>query len=262
METSNLDSYISLLKLSVKPGYSRAHAMFDTAMHSGLQMNRMNKDVLDFTAQEPWRMFRIMAEFVENFEEMTKVGAAVTVFGSARIKYTDPWYAKAEQLGRLLVKNNFAAITGGGPGIMEAVNKGAFEAGGVSVGLNIELPNEQKPNPYVNRLLNFRYFFIRKVCFVKYAAGFVLFPGGFGTLDEFYESITLMQTQRIARFPVVLMGRDHWRGLVAWMEERLGAPSLVSPGDLELFHLTDDPQEAVDFILKANPHRASGAGHP
>jgi uncharacterized protein (TIGR00730 family) len=129
------------------------------------------------------------------------------------------------------------------------VNKGAFEAGGVSVGLNIELPQEQKPNPYMNRLLNFRYFFIRKVCFVKYASGFVMFPGGFGTLDEFFESITLIQTERIVHFPVVLMGRDYWNGLVEWLDERVRAAKLIGPGDLELFHIAEEPQEAVDFIM-------------
>ena len=209
----------------------------------------MNPNVVDFTSQEPWRLFRIMAEFVDSFEEMSKVGPAVSVFGSARISYTDPWYKKAEQLGHLLVKNGFAAISGGGPGIMEAVNKGAFEAGGISVGLNIELPLEQRANPYVNRLLNFRYFFIRKVCFVKYASGFVLFPGGYGTLDEFFESITLIQTERIARFPVALMGREHWSGLIEWMDKRLLSQKLIGHGDLELFHVTDEPEEAVEFII-------------
>ena len=212
-------------------------------------MNPPNHEVIDFTTQEPWRLFRIMAEFVESFELMSKIGPAVSVFGSARTPYTDPWYQKAEQLGGLLVKNGYAAISGGGPGIMEAVNKGAFEAGGTSVGLNIELPHEQKPNPYMNRLLNFRYFFIRKVCFVKYASGFVMFPGGYGTLDEFFESITLIQTERIIHFPVVLMGRAYWSGLVGWMDERLRAAQLISPGDLELFHVTDEPQEAVEFII-------------
>jgi hypothetical protein len=211
--------------------------------------NGPNRDVLDFTKEDPWRIFRIMAEFVDSFEEMSKIGPAVTVFGSARTPYTDLWYKKAEQLGGLLVKNGYAAISGGGPGIMEAVNKGAFEAGGVSVGLNIELPQEQKPNPYMNRLLNFRYFFIRKVCFVKYASGFVMFPGGFGTLDEFFESITLIQTERIVHFPVVLMGRDYWNGLVEWLDERVRAAKLIGPGDLELFHIAEEPQEAVDFIM-------------
>ena len=211
--------------------------------------NRPNQDVIDFTKEDPWRIFRIMAEFVDSFEEMSKIGPAVTVFGSARTPYTDPWYKKAEQLGGLLVKNGYAAISGGGPGIMEAVNKGAFEAGGVSVGLNIELPQEQKPNPYMNRLLNFRYFFIRKVCFVKYASGFVMFPGGFGTLDEFFESVTLIQTERIVHFPVVLMGRDYWSGLIEWMDERVRAANLISPGDLELFHIAEEPLEAVEFIM-------------
>ena len=218
-------------------------------------MNGPNRNVVDFTSEEPWRVFRIMAEFVDSFEEMSKIGPAVSVFGSARVTYTDPWYEKAEQLGRLLVKNGYAAITGGGPGIMEAANKGAFEAGGISVGLNIELPHEQRPNPYMNRLLNFRYFFIRKVCFVKYASGFVMFPGGYGTLDEFFESITLIQTERIARFPVVLMGRTHWAGLIEWMDERLQTTKLIGPGDLELFHAVDEPQEAVDFIVERDRAR-------
>ncbi len=204
--------------------------------------------MLDFTTQEPWRVFRIMAEFVESFEEMSKVGPAVTVFGSARVPYTDPWYEKAHVLGRLLVKKGYAAITGGGPGIMEAVNKGAFEEGGTSVGLNIELPREQRPNPYQNRSLDFRYFFVRKVCFVKYASGFVLFPGGYGTLNEFFESVELIQTERIVRFPVVLMGRAYWGGLIHWMDERLRAAELISPGDLELFQVVDEPEEAVEFI--------------
>jgi uncharacterized protein (TIGR00730 family) len=215
----------------------------------------MNHDVVDFTEQEPWRLFRIMAEFVDSFETMSKIGPAVSVFGSARTPYTDPWYEKAQELGGLLVKNRYAAVSGGGPGIMEAVNKGAFEAGGISVGLNIELPHEQKPNPYVNRLLNFRYFFIRKVCFVKYASGFVLFPGGYGTLDEFFESITLIQTERIQHFPLVLMGRDHWSGLVDWIRKTLLSHKLISPGDVDLFHVTDDPSEAVEFICTRDPLR-------
>ncbi len=215
----------------------------------------MSNDVIDFTTQDPWRLFRIMAEFVESFEAMSKIGPAVTVFGSARTPPTDPWYAKAEELGGLLVKNGYATISGGGPGIMEAVNKGATEAKGISIGLNIELPHEQKPNPYVNRLLNFRYFFIRKVCFVKYASGFVLFPGGYGTLDEFFESITLIQTDRIQHFPLVLMGHEYWDELVDWMRRRLLANKLIGPNDLDLFHVTDDPQSAVEFLLAHDPLR-------
>jgi len=223
-------------------------------------MAPMNHEVIDFTTQEPWRLFRIMAEFVDSFETMSKIGPAVTVFGSARTPYTDPWYEKAQELGGLLVKHHYAAISGGGPGIMEAVNKGAHEAGGISVGLNIELPHEQKANPYVNRLLNFRYFFIRKVCFVKYASGFVLFPGGFGTLDELFESITLMQTQRIQHFPVVLMGHGYWDELIDWMRRTLLDHKLIGAGDLDLLHVTDDAREAVEFICARDPlRRAPGA---
>jgi len=220
-------------------------------------LRAMNGDVLDFTAQEPWRLFRIMAEFVESFEMMSKIGPAVSVFGSARVTPLDPWYGKGEEVGRLLVQNGYAAITGGGPGLMEAVNKGASAAQGISVGLNIELPQEQKPNPYVNRLLSFRYFFIRKVCFVKYASGFILLPGGYGTLDEFFEAITLIQTERIAKFPVVLMGCEHWSGLVKWLGERLRANGLIASEDLDLFHITDDPQEAVRYITAFDPKRGA-----
>jgi uncharacterized protein (TIGR00730 family) len=209
----------------------------------------------DFTAQDPWRIFRIMAEFVDSFEDLSKIGPAVTVFGSARTKPGELWYEKAVETAGLLVRQNYAVITGGGPGIMEAANKGASAAGGVSVGLNIELPHEQKPNPFQNKLLNFRYFFIRKVCFVKYASGFILFPGGFGTLDEFFESITLIQTERITKFPVVLVGKAYWGGLVDWMRAHMEKDGLISPGDLNLFHLTDDPADAVDFIWRHDPVR-------
>jgi uncharacterized protein (TIGR00730 family) len=222
----------------------------------------MNSNVLDFTAQDPWRIFRIMAEFVDSFEEMSSIGPAVTVFGSARTPPGDPWYAKAELLARLLAQRSYAVISGGGPGIMEAVNKGAAEAGGVSVGLNIELPHEQKPNAYMNRSLNFRYFFVRKVCFVKYASGFVLFPGGYGTLDEFTEAITLIQTDRIARFPVVLMGREHWAGLIQWMQAHLQEQQLIGPDDLKLFCVTDDPQEAVEHIVTEDLKRRAARQSP
>lgn len=196
-----------------------------------------------------------MAEFVDSIEEMSKLGPAITVFGSARTPPGDPWYEKAVEMGGWIAKLGYAAITGGGPGIMEAVNKGAAEAGGVSVGLNIELPHEQKPNPYANRPLFFHYFFIRKVCFVKYANGFVLFPGGFGTLDEFSEAITLIQTNRIERFPVVLVGTEYWRGLLDWMKQRMLADKLISPEDLELFHVTDNVREAIEIIVAADLKR-------
>jgi uncharacterized protein (TIGR00730 family) len=213
----------------------------------------LDKTFSDFTTQDPWRIFRIMAEFVDSFESMSKVGPAISIFGSARTAPSDIWYRRATEVGRLLAKRRYAVITGSGPGIMEAANKGAFEAGGKSVGLNIQLPHEQQPNPYVNLPLHFHYFFIRKVCFVKYASGFILFPGGFGTLDEFFESITLIQTRRIDRFPVVLMGHEHWDGLVDWMQARLEAAGMVSPGDLDLFCVTDDPATAVRFVANHHP---------
>jgi uncharacterized protein (TIGR00730 family) len=219
-------------------------------------------DKLDFSTQDPWRIFRIMSEFVDGFEEMNQLGPAVSIFGSARTTTTDPWYEKAYQTAWQLVEHKYAVITGGGGGIMEAANKGAAEAGGVSVGLNIQLPHEQKPNPFANRQLNFHYFFIRKVCFVKYASGFILFPGGFGTLDEMFEALTLIQTERIAPFPVVLMGHEHWDGLVKWMGERLRDRQMVAPTDLKLFCVTDDPKEAVDYIVgyhRAHP-RVAGKG--
>jgi uncharacterized protein (TIGR00730 family) len=217
-------------------------------------------DKLDFTTQDPWRIFRIMAEFVDSFEEMSRLGTAVSIFGSARTSPADPWYEKAYRTAWRLAEHKYAVITGGGPGIMEAANKGATEAGGVSVGLNIQLPNEQKPNPFANRQLNFHYFFIRKVCFVKYASGFVLFPGGFGTLDEMFESLTLIQTERIAPFPVVLMGRDYWGGLLRWMEDRLRAQQMIAGTDLKLFRVTDEPQEAVDYIVGYNRAHPRSAG--
>ena len=201
---------------------------------------------------ESWRVFRIMSEFVESIETMARVGPAVSVFGSARTPNTEDYYRKAVDCGRALVEKDFAVITGGGPGIMEAANKGAFEADGTSIGLNIALPMEQDPNPYQNVELNFRYFFIRKVMFVKYARGFVIFPGGFGTMDEFFESLTLMQTLKIAPFPVVLIGTDFWQGLLTWIQETMDEKyHTISPDDFDLFHLTDDVDEAVTIIHEA-----------
>lgn len=218
-------------------------------------MNTHKQTDMNFTSQDPWRIFRIMAEFVDSFETMNSIGPAVTVFGSARTRPDNIWYQKAVETARLLVAHKYAVITGGGPGIMEAANKGATEAGGVSVGLNIELPHEQKPNLYQNRQLNFRYFFIRKVCFVKYASGFVLFPGGYGTLDELFESLTLIQTERITRFPVMLVGSHYWSSLSDWMRKHLEQGGMISPGDLDLFHVTDDPEEAVKFVWRNDPLR-------
>src|SRR6266850_3666069 len=209
----------------------------------------MNDTKITFIKEDPWRIFRIMAEFVDSFELLSQVGPAVTVFGSARMLPSDPSYQAAVELAKGLAKHKLAIITGGGPGIMEAANKGAYAAKGKSVGLNIELPHEQKGNRYANIPINFHYFFSRKVCFVKYSIAFVFMPGGFGTLDEFFEVLTLVQTQRIPAFPLILFGRKHWRGLIDWMKKNLEQTGFISTGDLDLFKLVDDPQEAVDIIL-------------
>ena len=208
-----------------------------------------NSTKISFIKEDPWRIFRIMAEFVDSFEALSAVGPGVTVFGSARMKPSNPYYQASVDLAKGLAKHNLAIITGGGPGVMEAANKGAGLAKGRSVGLNIELPHEQKGNRFTNIPIHFHYFFSRKVCFVKYSIGFVFMPGGFGTLDEFFEILTLVQTQRIPEFPLILFGKDHWKGLIRWMKERLESSQFISPGDLDLFHLTDNPQEAVDIIL-------------
>ena len=199
-------------------------------------------------ADEAWRIFRIMAEFVDGFEELGNVKNAVTVWGSARVKEGDEWYDKAVEVGKLLVENGYTVITGGGPGIMEAANKGATLAGGNSIGLNIELPHEQKPNPYIKTLISFRYFFTRKVMFVKYAKGFIIFPGGFGTLDEFTEAITLIQTERIHKFPVILFDRNYWSGLIEWMKENQLKRGYISSDDLLIFSTVDEPEEAIQQI--------------
>ncbi len=214
-------------------------------------LRRMNSNTkIAFIKEDPWRVFRIMAEFVDSFEVLSQVGPGVTVFGSSRMLPRDPHYAAAVELAKGLAKNNLAIITGGGPGIMEAANKGAALVKGKSVGLNIELPNEQKGNRYANIPIHFHYFFSRKVCFVKYSLGFVFMPGGFGTLDEFFEILTLVQTQRIPQFPLILFGREFWKGLLAWMRTNMeGKNKFISPGDMDLVTLTDQPQEAIDIIL-------------
>src|SRR6266568_4232376 len=189
---------------------------------------------------DPWRVLRILSEFVEGFDALNEVGPAVTVFGSARSHPNDPYYIAGRKLGAALANRGFAVITGGGPGIMEAVNRGCHEAGGLSVGCNIELPHEQSLNKYVDLGVEFRYFFVRKNMFVKYARGFVIFPGGFGTLDELFESLTLAQTGKIEHFPVVLFGSSYWKGLLSWMKEETLARELVSAEDLNLLSVTDD----------------------
>src|SRR2546427_2816164 len=205
---------------------------------------------LSFIKEDPWRIFRIMAEFVDSFEILSQLGPGVTVFGSARMLPSDPYYQAAVELSKGLAKNNLAIITGGRPGIMEAANKGAALAKGKSVGLNIELPHEQNGNRHANIPMHFHYFFSRKVCFVKYSIGFVFLPGGFGTLDEFFEVLTLVQTERIPRFPLILIGRDFWAGLLRWMDKNMLERGFISPGDEELFTLTDDPHQAIEIILE------------
>src|SRR5215813_2229913 len=204
---------------------------------------------LTFIKEDPWRIFRIMAEFVDSFEALSQLGPGVTIFGSARTKPSDPYYQATVELAKGLAKNNLAVITGGGPGVMEAANKGAAMVKGKSVGLNIQLPHEQKGNRYANVPINFHYFFSRKVCFVKYSLAFVFMPGGFGTLDEFFEVITLVQTGRIPEFPLILFGQEYWKGLVRWMKDRLETGKLIGSRDLDLFTITDDPEEAIDIIL-------------
>ena len=202
-----------------------------------------------FVREDPWRIFRIMAEFVDSFETMSHVGPAVTVFGSARTPPTDHYYQASVELARLLAEHKLAVVTGGGPGIMEAANRGAAEARGRSVGLNIRLPMEQKGNAFANIPIDFHYFFARKVCFVKYSMAFVFMPGGYGTLDEFFEVATLVQTRRIPRFPLILYGRDYWSGLLKWIKSTLDKNKFISPGDMDLLTLVDQPQEAVDIVL-------------
>ncbi len=202
------------------------------------------------TIQEPWRVFRIMAEFVDAIEVLSEVGWAVSIFGSARVKPEDPYYAKAEALGRRLVEKGFGVITGGGPGIMEAANKGAAEAGGKSVGMNIKLPFEQKPNPYANIHVEYKYFFIRKVMFVKYAVAYIIMPGGFGTMDELFEALTLIQTRRIKSFPVILMGSEYWKGLLDWLGDTMLKEGKIDADDLAIFQVMDDPEEVIRYIQR------------
>jgi uncharacterized protein (TIGR00730 family) len=202
----------------------------------------------EFTRSDTWRVFRIMGEFVEGFDELAATTRGVSVFGSARTPRTSPYYRLAQETGALLAGAGFTVITGGGPGIMEAANRGAFEAGGVSVGCNIELPFEQGANSYLTRSLTFDYFFVRKTMFVKYSTAFVIFPGGFGTLDELFEALTLIQTRKIKNFPIVLVGTDYWAGMMNWLEQRLLAEGMISENDFRLLRLTDSPSEVVQIV--------------
>jgi uncharacterized protein (TIGR00730 family) len=203
-----------------------------------------------FTHSDPWRVLRIMGEFVQGFDTLAEVGKAVTIFGSARVTEDDPMYQAARELAARLSKEGFAVITGGGPGIMEAANRGAVDVDGQSIGCNIELPFEQGMNQYVDVAVNFRYFFVRKTMFVKYAEAFVIFPGGFGTLDELFEALTLIQTGKIHNFPIVLFGSAYWQGLLDWIKDTLLAEGKISPEDLELLAITDSPEDACRIIVE------------
>jgi uncharacterized protein (TIGR00730 family) len=214
----------------------------------------------DFTRTDTWRVMRIMGEFIEGFDTLAKVEKGVTVFGSARTAPDDPQFAAAQEVGRLLAEAGFATITGAGPGIMEAANKGAKLAGGQSIGCNIELPFEQGSNPYCDTLINFRYFFVRKTMFIKYSVAFIIFPGGFGTLDELFEALTLIQTGKIYQFPVILFGRHYWAGLVRWLQTKVLLEKKISPGDIDLMLITDDPAEAVAAVVAAHKAQAKLSG--
>jgi uncharacterized protein (TIGR00730 family) len=216
------------------------------------QRRALGQIAADFTHTDPWRVLRIQGEFVAGFDALAHIGPAVTIFGSARTPEDDPSYRQAVELARLLAEQGFAVITGGGPGIMEAANRGAREGGGRSVGCNIELPHEQGTNPYVDLSINFRYFFVRKTMFMKYAEAFIIFPGGFGTLDELFEALTLIQTGKVSNFPVILFGTHYWGGLLDWLRGPMLAEGKISPGDLDLLIPTDDPAEAAQIVVEAH----------
>jgi uncharacterized protein (TIGR00730 family) len=212
----------------------------------------------DLAKSDTWRVFRIMAELVEGFEALNGVGPAVTIFGSARVPPGSPYYNKCLKVAERLAQDGFTIISGGGPGIMEAANKGAQNANGVSVGLNIELPTEQAPNQYQDIRVEFRYFFVRKLMFVKYAVGYVIFPGGFGTMDELFEALTLIQTKKIRSFPVVLVGREYWAGLFDWIRKTMLPANNIGPEDLDLMHVVDEPEEVCAIINKRYKDRVTG----
>ena len=211
---------------------------------------------------DPWRVLRILAEFVEGFDALSGMPPAISVFGSARIAPGHPTYEQARAFGAVAAEAGFAVVTGGGSGLMEAANRGCFEAGGLSVGCNIELAQEQRLNPYVSLGVDFRYFFVRKTMFVKYAQAFVVFPGGLGTLDELFEALTLVQTGKIRHFPVVLLGSSYWAGLVAWLHQRALGDGYLAPDDLNIFHVCDDPVEAIDHILRVISSPSSRTDEP
>jgi len=255
-------------------GMTTPDAVAGKRRHRGRHQNTEDQRLLSWTARDraeaatfthtdQWRVLRIMGEFVAGFDALAEIGPAITIFGSARVGRDDPMYEAARHLGEALVGAGFTVITGGGPGIMEAANKGAAEGGGESVGANIELSFEQGLNAYVTLPLNFRYFFVRKTMFAKYASGFVMFPGGFGTLDELFEALTLIQTGKLEMLPVVLFGADFWSGLIDWMRDRLAAEGKISPADLDLITVCDDPDEIVRLMIAAaQERRQSGDDTP
>jgi uncharacterized protein (TIGR00730 family) len=237
---------------------SGAHRIVDTAIRDAVALTEDAKllqqpdtRLADFTQTDPWRVLRIMGEFIEGFDVLSKVEKGVAFFGSARTGPDDPMYQAAQETARLLAVAGYDIITGAGPGVMEAANKGAKLGGGRSIGCNIELPFEQGTNPYVDTVVHFRYFFVRKTMFIKYSNAYIIFPGGFGTLDELFEALTLIQTGKINQFPVVLFGRHYWAGLVRWLTARALGERKISPGDMDLVLLTDDPREAADAVIAA-----------
>ena len=239
------------------PRTSGAHRTVDTSIRDAVVLTEDAKLLQqpdrhgDFTQTDPWRVLRIMGEFIEGFDVLSKVEKGVAFFGSARTGPDDPMYQAAQDTARILAEAGYDIITGAGPGVMEAANKGAKLGGGRSIGCNIELPFEQGTNPYVDTVVNFRYFFVRKTMFVKYSNAYIIFPGGFGTLDELFEALTLIQTGKINQFPVILFGRHYWAGLVRWLSARALGERKISPGDMDLVLLTDDPQEAADAVIAA-----------
>ena len=222
---------------------------FPSRVHEDEQLLRSGRAGEDFTSSDPWRVLRIMGEFVEGFETLSRIGPAVAIFGSSRTAPETPYFGEAVKAAQLLSEAGLAVITGGGPGIMEAGNKGAFEAEGTSVGCNIQLPYEQSANEYQSISLEFRYFFVRKMMFLKYSMAFLIFPGGFGTMDELFESLTLIQTDKIAHFPIVLYGSSYWAGLVSWIKDTMLAEGCISPDDLDLFTIVDSAEEAAAQIV-------------
>ncbi len=247
--------------MTTNPNDTHQHRIQGAVVRRKSQVQRTTADqrllasrgAVDWVHTDPWRVLRIQSEFVEGFGTLAELGPAISIFGSARVQPDHPTYGIAEKIAALLVHRGFAVITGGGPGVMEAANKGAAEADGTSVGLGIELPFEAGLNDYVTLGINFRYFFARKTMFVKYSQGFVVLPGGFGTFDELFEALTLVQTQKVTSFPVVLFGSDYWRGLLDWLTDTVLPEGNIKPADIEMLQITDDIEEAIQIMIASNP---------